>query len=115
MSAADRRLELEIRLSGDIGAPTAAMRVVGDFDRLQVVRFDEAAKALSLALVAFSVDLTATTIIDSAALGSLIRLRRALDVIECPLEVIVGRPFQVTVMRVGGLYEYLGVREIDTT
>lgn len=113
MSEAERRLELEISLRGAIGSPAAEMQVIGEFDRLQVIRFDETARALPAALVAFTVDLTKTTIIDSAALGSLIRLKRALDNIDCELEVLIGRPFQVTVMRVGGLYDYLNVREVE--
>ncbi len=114
MSQADRRLELEIVVRGDIGATVAEMKVIGEFDRLQVIRFDQSAQALPPALVTLLVDLTATTIIDSAALGSLIRLRHALDRIGCRLDVVVGRPFQVTVMRVGGLYDFLNVREADS-
>lgn len=111
MNQSDRRLELEIALRGDIGSPIGEMKVIGEFDRLQGIRFDESVKVLPAALVAFTVDLTATTIIDSAALGSLVRLRHALDRIDCRLEVVVSRPFQVTVMRVGGLYEFLNVRD----
>ena len=113
MSGVEKRLELEIALRGDIGSPHAEMKVIGEFDRLQVIRFDESAKVLPPALVWLCVDLTATTIIDSAALGSLVRLRHALDRIDCRLEVLVARPFQITVMRVGGLYDFLAVRVVE--
>ena len=112
MSRADQLLELEIVVRGQIGAPIAEMKVTGEFDRLQIVRFDEAARILPVALISLTVDLTATTIIDSAALGSLVRLRHTLDGIDCKLDVLVARPFQVTVMRIGGLYEFLNVREV---
>lgn len=113
MSAAGEPLQLGISLSGDIGSPIAEIQVVGEFDRLQVVRFDETARTLPAALVSLTVDLRRTTLIDSAALGSLIRLRRALDRNGCSLQVVVERPFQITVMKVGGLYDHLNVREAD--
>lgn len=108
----ERRLELDISMRGEPGAPTAEMRVIGEFDRLQVERFDDAATALTRNLTRLTIDLTMTTIIDSAALGSLVRLRRATDTMGCELVVLVSRPFQVTVMKVGGLYDHLGVREV---
>jgi len=111
MSRSSGRLDLEIRLHGDLDSPEAGMRVIGEFDRLQVARFDSAGHALPPSLTRLTVDLTQTTIIDSAALGSLIRLRHSLDHIDCRLRVVVSKPFQVTVMKVGGLYDFLGVVE----
>lgn len=110
MSRVEQRLELEIALRGSLGSPIAEMTVVGEFDRLQVVRFDQAAVALPPALERLTVDLTRTTILDSAALGSLIRLRHVLATSDAGLEVLVHEPFQVTVMRVSGLEDFLGVR-----
>ena len=112
MSQDGQRLEVEIALRGDIGSPTAEMKVSGEFDRQQVVRFDAAAEAVPDAVIALTVDLVATTIIDSAALGSLIRLKHSRDRLGCRVEVVVGRPFQVVVMQVGGLYDFLDVREV---
>ncbi|MEP1126368.1 MAG: STAS domain-containing protein [Ilumatobacter sp.] len=113
MSAAGEPLRLSVSTSGDIGSPVAEIHVVGEFDRLQVVRFDETARTLPAALVSVTVDLTQTTIIDSAALGSLIRLRRTLERHGCSLQVVVERPFQITVMKVGGLDDHLNVRTPD--
>lgn len=112
MTGSERLLELEISVSGSLERPAAEMKVIGEFDRLQVVRFDEAASALPTSLQRLTVDLSATTIIDSAALGSLIRLRHGLDRLGADMSVLVAKPFQVTVMRVSGLEGFLGVRQI---
>lgn len=109
MSDSDGRLDLEILVRGSTDAAEAEMRVIGEFDRLHVERFDRAGAALSERLTRLTVDLTRTTIIDSSALGSLVRLRHTLDGIDCALRVVVSKPFQVTVMEVGGLYDFLGV------
>ncbi|MGA9277031.1 STAS domain-containing protein [Ilumatobacter sp.] len=111
MSNRPGRLDLEISVRGDLDVPEAEIRVIGEFDRVQIARFDRAGEALSQELVRLTVDLTRTTIIDSAALGSLIRLRHSLDRIGCQLRVVVSEPFQVMVMKVGGLYDFLGVVE----
>jgi len=87
----------------------AKISVVGEFDRLQVEHFDRVSAGLTRELREFVVDLRRTTIIDSAALGSLVRLRHALDAVDCVMSVVVSMPFQETVMRVGGLFDYLGV------
>lgn len=113
MSNSSGRLDLEIFVRGDLDHPRAEMRVIGEFDRLQVARVDRASAALSETLQQLTVDLSRTTIIDSAALGSLIRLRHALDRLGCRLEVVVSTPFQVTVMKVGGLYDFLNVVVAD--
>lgn len=109
MTDSSGRLDLEIFVRGDLDNPRAEMRVIGEFDRLQVARFDRAGAALSETLQHLTVDLRKTTIIDSAALGSLIRLRHTLDRLGCQLEVVVSTPFQVTVMKVGGLFDFLNV------
>jgi len=105
MNPSGMRLELGVERSssrGDIG-------VVGEFDRLNIEHFDRVSAGLTSVLREFVVDLRRTTIIDSAALGSLVRLRHALDDVNCSMTVIVSKPFQETVMRVGGLFDYLGV------
>lgn len=111
--SADRRLELRIEVRGELGQPEPIIRVIGEFERLQTVRFDQAAATMPGNVVAVTVDLTGTTIIDSAALGSLVRLRHHVDRTNAQLTVIVKPNFQSTVMRVGGLYDYLGVTEAE--
>lgn len=106
-------LELEILVRGDVDGPEAELRVIGEFDRLHVARFDQAGAALSQAHVRLTVDLRQTTIIDSAALGSLVRLRNSLEHIDGELRVVVSKPFQITVMKVGGLYDFLNVGVLD--
>jgi len=104
----DRGMRLEVAFTEDDSR--GDIRVIGEFDRLQVARFDRVSAGVTAQLTMFVVDLRTTTIIDSAALGSLVRLKRALDAVGCELVVIVARPFQETVMRVGGLFDHLGVR-----
>ncbi len=112
MSRAERRLEVEISMRGELDRPEASLKAIGELDRLQVSRFDQAAAALPAGLTHLCVDLSETTIVDSAGLGSLIRLRHALDAKQCTLEVLVREPFQIKVMRVAGLESFLGVRQI---
>lgn len=106
------RMNRELRISLTISGATsrAEMAVAGDFDEVEIARFDRAAQVITDDVTSLTVDLTGTTVIDSAALGSLIRLRRALDEVGCELVVLVARPFQRTVMEVSGLFEHLGVR-----
>ena len=86
------------------------VRLVGEFDRLQVDRFEHRMGRLPEGLHAVTVDLTATTLIDSAALGSLIRLRRAFD--GDRFRVLVSTTFQKKVMSVSGLEDLLGVEHV---
>ena len=102
-------LVLDVRVHGGTDAQ-GEVRVSGEFDRLQNRHFDDMTRSLNTELSHFTVDLRHTTIIDSAALGSLVRLRQALDENGCELTTIVSRPFQETVMRIGGLFDHLGVR-----
>lgn len=110
MTAGDR-LRLEIALDGEPGTYVATIEVIGEFDRLQVEKFDQAVSALPPVLASLAVDLTATTIVDSAALGALIRLQRGLAD-GCRLRVLVHEPFQVTVMDVSGLDDLLSVERV---
>lgn len=103
----ERGMLLELAVETDDSQ--SEVRVIGEFDRLQVARFDRIAANAHAGVKRFVVDLAATTVIDSAALGSLVRLRHALDEVQCELVVIVALPFQETVMRIGGLFDYLGV------
>lgn len=104
---------LDIFVGGDEARAETTFRLTGEFDRLQAERFDRAAAGVGAQEPSVCVDLRSTTIIDSAALGSLVRLRRMLHERDASLTVLVSRPFQVTVMRVSGLFEYLGVAVLD--
>lgn len=103
----ERGMRLELAVETDDSK--SEVRVIGEFDRLQVARFDRIAANAHVGVQCFVVDLRRTTVIDSAALGSLVRLRHALDEVRCELAVVVAQPFQETVMRIGGLFDYLGV------
>jgi len=94
------------------GSTLALVTVTGEFDRLQTDAFDEAVAELRMSHAKVVVDLTQTTIIDSAALGAMIRLRHLLDAESCELSVHVSQNFQSTVMEVGGLLEFLSVEQI---
>lgn len=108
---AGERMRLRIAVDGTPGTYLATIEVIGEFDRLQTEAFDRAVSALPAVLAALTVDLTGTTIIDSAALGALIRLQRGLDA-GCRLAVHVHESFQVTVMAVSGLGELLSVEHV---
>lgn len=112
MNRSTGSFDLESDIRGNRDHPEAVLRVIGEFDRLRVERFDRETRELSQSLARLTVDLTQTTIIDSSALGSLVRLRYALDDIGCDLEVVVSNGFQATVMKVGGLREFLSVTEV---
>ncbi len=110
MSTLEERLRLDVSLAGGIGRPDAVVRVHGEFDRSQVPRFDHVTTSLPSELVSVTVDLAGTTIIDSAALGALARLNRRLDRDRCRFEIVVDKPFQIKVLRVSGLFDFLNAR-----
>lgn len=105
------RCRVEVTVDGRPGSKVAFVRVAGEFDRLQVVAFDRSVSVLPAVLSELTVDLTKTSIIDSAALGALIRLERSIDD-DCSMRVLVSEPFQVTVMEVSGLVELLHVEHV---
>lgn len=92
----------------------ATLRISGDFDRFQVERFDQAVRDLPASIGSVAVDLTGATIIDSSALGCLVRLRNRMDVLGGRLTVSVATTFQVTVMTASGLYDHLGVSVVES-
>ncbi|WP_420452886.1 STAS domain-containing protein [Ilumatobacter sp.] len=104
---------VEIRSDRSEEGGVVAVAVAGDFDRSQVERFDEAVDGVGVGHDRVDVDLSETEIIDSAALGSLIRLRRALEAESCSMRTLVTRPFQVRVFEVGGLAEHLGMVVVE--
>lgn len=107
----DHDLGVVVRFRGAIGQPEATVEVSGDFDRAQVPRFEGVVGSLPDTLTRLTVDLRCTTVLDSAALGALIRLRRNLDGRAGALTTIVDKPFQRRVMAVTGLSEHLNVVE----
>lgn len=107
----DGDLGLRVTFRGGIGRPEATVEVWGDFDRAQVPRFEGAVGSLPSSLVQLTVDLCATTVLDSSALGALIRLRRGLDGQAGKLVTLIDKPFQRQVMSITGLTDHLGVAD----
>lgn len=104
-----QRLSIEVAIHTDGDASTGEICVVGDFDRSQVAHFDRIVEALSTELVHVTVDLSGADIIDSAALGGLIRLRSRLEQRSCSISTVVSKPFQIKTMEIGGLVDHLAV------
>ena len=97
------------------GAGRVVLTVAGEFDAARVDEFDAAARAARGA-DAVTVDLRSTTIVDSAALGALLRLQRSTEAASTPpatFEVLVARRFQVDLFRTTGLDALLGVRVVE--
>jgi len=104
-------LEISVHISGDLDKPSVFVVLVGAFDGRQARRFDEVAASVPRNASSVSVDLGETTLIDSAALGALIRLKRSLDGRGVEYITKVSRPFQSQLLRMGGLTDYLAVVE----
>jgi anti-anti-sigma regulatory factor len=102
-------LTISVHISGDVERPHVRIVLEGVFDGGQAPQLDNVAQSLPHGTSAVVVDVGATTIIDSAALGALIRLRRDTTGPDTTFTTAVGRPFQAELMRVAGLEEYLGV------
>lgn len=112
--SAERQTELLISIHEDGDHSQVTVSVHGEFDRLQTMRFDTAVAGLEPPLSGVTIDLCNATIVDSAALGSLIRLERECEQRGCRFTVLVSRPFQVKLMRVSGLFDHLHVEIVDT-
>ncbi|MEO6652477.1 MAG: STAS domain-containing protein [Ilumatobacteraceae bacterium] len=89
----------------------ATVVVRGDFDAACVARFDERVGVLAGTQHAVSVDLCGCTIIDSAALGALIRLADSCR--STKFETVVAKPFQIELLRITGLDDFLSMRVRD--
>jgi len=94
----------------DDARSTATISVTGDFDAACVEHFDARVRSLVGAVRAIVVDLRASTVIDSAALGALIRLAESCAGAGPSFETVVARPFQIELLRITGLAEFLSVR-----
>lgn len=89
--------------------PTMTITVTGEFDASRVPSFD-AAVARDLATVSeIVIDLRATTILDSSALGALVRTCERATEASTTFSTLVERPFQVTLMQITGLVDVLHV------
>ncbi len=91
----------------------ASVTVGGDFDAACVEHFDAQVALLPDDLRSVTVDLSTCTIIDSAALGALIRLAESCETASATFETVVARPFQIELLRITGLEQFLGVRVDD--
>ena len=100
-------VEIDVRPGPTDGC--VIVRLTGDFDRSCIVAFDDACTELVGSVDEITVDVSATDVIDSAALGALIRLRRDLEEHGGRLRTVVGRPFQARVMAITGLVDHLQV------
>lgn len=107
------RHDFSVDVAADPTCPATVVRVGGDFDAACTRRFDETTADAVDGSSAIVVDLTDTTIIDSGALGSLIRLRERCDERDVTFSTVVGRPFQVRLLRITGLGDFLGMEIRD--
>jgi anti-anti-sigma factor len=103
-------LGISVHIAGDIDRPSVSIVLDGVFDGLQARRFDEVARSVPRTASLVTVDLGATTVVDSAALGALIRLRRSMKESGIEMVTVVARPFQARILEIGGLDRYLGMQ-----
>lgn len=96
----------DLAVEGDSAVMTIC--VSGDFDSTQVERFDRAIEMRSDDVTSVRVDLSECTVLDSAALGALIRLRQHLDETDRRLVTVADKPFQRQILANTGLGDYLG-------
>lgn len=97
----------------DVQTHCTTLRVVGEFDRTTVRSFDSAVAAMNSSHV--HVDLSGVTLIDSSAIGSLTRLRRAVHDRNAEFELSVHSAVHEHILRTMGVWEYLGARRIPDT
>lgn len=89
--------------------PTRTVSVVGEFDASEVATFDQAVADALDAVAEITIDLTGTTIIDSSALGALVRLCARADEASIAYATVVTHPFQLKLLQVTGLMDVLNV------
>lgn len=113
MSARAETFDVSVRQRG---TSRLVVDVSGVFDATNVETFERFVAGVPAVGVDVIVDVRATVIIDSAALGAMIRLRRAVVTdTGRGFETIICRPFQQTIFEVGGLVDHLAVRSVDAT
>ena len=101
--------DFAIRLVVDDARSVATVEVSGDFDAARVEQFDGRVASVPLDQRAVVVDVRATTILDSAAIGALIRVADRCRANGIAHSTHVSRPFQVDLLRITGLDEFLSM------
>lgn len=96
----------------DDDQPTMTVVVSGEFDASRVPSFDHGVRDDLSTVGAVVIDLRATTIIDSSALGALVRVCERAEAAAVSYSVLVTRPFQVKLMQVTGLSDVLHVERV---
>lgn len=92
---------------------SATVTIDGDLDRASVTEFESATRTLIGSVPLVVIDVRAATLIDSAALGALIKLHRHADDVSGRLEILTGPPYQQVLFDTAGLSNYLDVRQTD--
>lgn len=105
--------DFTLTIEVDDARSAATVTVGGDFDAACVERFDAQVALLRDDLRSVAVDLGECTIIDSAALGAVIRLAETCETARRSFETVVARPFQIELLRITGLEQFLCVRVDD--
>lgn len=98
------RPDHEFRISTEVVAGVATFVVGGDFGRTSIPDFEDTVqRRLSERPVHVVVDVSAASIIDSAALEALLRLHDALETNGGRLTALIGQPYQRLLFDVSGL------------
>lgn len=92
-----------------LATDVTTVTVGGDFDSTQVDTFEHAVQSLPDDEAELTIDISGCTIVDSAALGALVRLKLRLDEQGRSLRMIADRPFQRQILESTGLAEFLGL------
>ncbi len=92
--------------------PTMTVVVSGEFDASRVQSFDHGLRADLITVGEIVIDLRGTTIIDSSALGALVRICERAEAASASYSTLVERPFQMKLMQVTGLSEVLHVQHV---
>lgn len=91
---------------------TMTVAVSGEFDASRVPSFDHRLRDDLGTVDDIVIDLRGTTIIDSSALGALVRVCERAEAASTSYSTLVERPFQVKLMQVTGLSEVLHVQHV---
>ncbi len=86
---------------------TVTIVVAGDFDASRVEQFERRVDSLPLDLPTVDIDIRDTTILDSAALGALIRLVDRLRASGVEPRTLIARSYQAELLEITGLTEVL--------
>lgn len=107
----DEAFEVTTSMS-DGERPTMTVAVTGDFDASCVRAFDQAVAGELGKIADVVIDLRSAMIIDSSALGALVRLCARAEEASAAHSTLIERPFHVKLMQVTGLFDPLHVRHI---